>query len=385
MAFTRHFIHREPGPTDPEFQHEERVFLDRQRASLRLMEKYRDQLQRDIEVARSEAHGLGISLAHAPESGYRAWLALIGVGNRFRSDDAAGLEVASRLRATHPPGCRILEEEGEPGSLMEGFELVKEALVIDAVSSGAEPGTLHRFDATAAPLPAELFKSSTHALGVADAVELARELDRLPHRLSVYGIEGASFETGEGLSPAVEGTVDALVTELHAELGGEELGGRMEGEPARGESPAMAGAGTENLAVVRRVLDAVVSGDRDRFVACLTPDVQWDDREGWPGVRRMYHGRREAGIWLDKFTSVGGQILDTEIEELAEASGGRVLLGVFGTFRGRPAGKEIEFNARAWYVFWFREGKVSRAQLFWIRREALEAAGLLERRGAGTS
>ncbi len=220
MAFTRHFIHREPKPTDPAFLREERVFLDKQRDTLHLMQKERDQLQQDIEAARHRAHALGISLEHAPESGYRAWLALIGVGNRFRSDDAAGLEVASRLRATNPPGCRILEEEGEPTSLIESFELVKEALVIDAVFSGAEPGTLHRFDATAEPLPAELFKSSTHALGVADAIELARELERLPPRLAVYGIEGANFEVGEGLSPAVETTVDALVTELHGELGG---------------------------------------------------------------------------------------------------------------------------------------------------------------------
>jgi hydrogenase maturation protease len=214
----KHFIHREHKLTDPAFLHEERKFLEAGRDSLHLMERQREQLQRDIEVARHKAHGLGISLAHAPESGYRAWLALIGVGNRFRGDDGAGLEVASRLRATHPPGCRILEEEGEPGSLIEDWALVQEALVVDAVSTGAEPGTLHRFDATAEPLPVELFRSSTHALGIADAVELARELDRLPPRLAVYGIEGENFETGEGLSPAVEATVDKLVAELCEEL-----------------------------------------------------------------------------------------------------------------------------------------------------------------------
>ncbi len=122
----------------------------------------------------------------------------------------------------HPPGIRILEEEGEPGTLIEGFALVKEVLVIDAVSTGAEPGTLHRFDATHEPLPAEVFRASTHALGVADAIELARELDRLPQRIAVYGIEGESFETGEGLSPAVAETVNRLVGELHEEFGGDE-------------------------------------------------------------------------------------------------------------------------------------------------------------------
>jgi hydrogenase maturation protease len=215
----KHFIHREHRPSDPAFLREERKFLDAQRDSLHLMERQREQLARDIEHARRDAHGLGISLNHAPESGFRAWLGLIGVGNHYRSDDAAGLEVARRLRATHPPGCRIVEEEGEPTSLIEAWALVKEAIVIDAVASGAPPGTLHRFDVTHTGLPTEMFKGSTHSLGVADAVELARELDRLPPRLAVYGIEGESFETGEGLTSAVEATVNALVAELHEELG----------------------------------------------------------------------------------------------------------------------------------------------------------------------
>jgi hydrogenase maturation protease len=219
----KHFIHREPNPMDPAFLREERKFLDREHDALSVMERHRDQLERDIEIARRDAHGLGISLAHAPASGYRAWLALIGVGNRLRHDDGAGLEVASRLRATRPPGIRILEEEGEPASLIQCFELMQEVLIIDAVSTGGKPGDLHRFDATHEPLPAETFRSSTHALGVADAIELARELDRLPHRLAVYGIEGEEFKAGEGLSPSVEATVKALVEELHAELGGGDL------------------------------------------------------------------------------------------------------------------------------------------------------------------
>src|SRR5689334_11135522 len=103
---TRHFIHREPRFTDPDFLHEEREFLKRQGATLEVMKREREHLQRDIEDCRSRAHELGISLEHAPESGYRAWLALIGIGNRFRRDDAAGLEVAERLKATHPPGIR---------------------------------------------------------------------------------------------------------------------------------------------------------------------------------------------------------------------------------------------------------------------------------------
>ena len=80
-----------------------------------------------------------------------------------------------------------------------------EIVLVDAVSSGAPPGTVHSFDASAEPLPAVLFgASSTHALGLAEAVELARSLGRLPGRVLVYGVEGGTFAYGKGLSPEVE-------------------------------------------------------------------------------------------------------------------------------------------------------------------------------------
>ena len=76
--------------------------------------------------------------------------------------------------------------------------------MVDAVSSGAEPGTIHRLDALTERLPAELSRGSTHAFGLAEAVELARALERLPGRLLVFGIEGKRFDAGAGLSPEVE-------------------------------------------------------------------------------------------------------------------------------------------------------------------------------------
>ena len=87
-------------------------------------------------------------------------------------------------------------------------------MVVDAAASGASPGTVHRFDARAAPLPAAHLRSSTHAFGVADAVELARALGRLPGRLDVYAIEGGDFSLGAGLTPPVAAAVEALVVTL---------------------------------------------------------------------------------------------------------------------------------------------------------------------------
>jgi hydrogenase maturation protease len=87
-------------------------------------------------------------------------------------------------------------------------------LVVDGAASGAPPGTIRRFDARSGPLPARLLRTSTHAFGVPDAVELARALGRLPARLEVYAIEGARFTTGAELSPAVERAVGELAASL---------------------------------------------------------------------------------------------------------------------------------------------------------------------------
>lgn len=108
----------------------------------------------------------------------------------------------------------MIEREGEPVDLIEEWAEADEAVVVDAVSSGAEPGTVHRLDAHAGRLPAELFRGSTHALGVAEAVELARALERLPARLTVIGIEGRDFSAGRGLTGAVEAAVARVVAEL---------------------------------------------------------------------------------------------------------------------------------------------------------------------------
>jgi hydrogenase maturation protease len=146
---------------------------------------------------------------------------VIGVGNSWQSDDGAGLAVARRLRELVPEDIDVLELEGEPVTLVEAWAGADEAWVVDAVSSGARPGTVHRVDAAEAPLPRELSTASTHLFGIGESVELARSLGRLPERLVVYGIEAAQISAGPELSPealaGVEETIKRLLEEL--ELG----------------------------------------------------------------------------------------------------------------------------------------------------------------------
>ncbi len=137
---------------------------------------------------------------------------VIGVGNPLRRDDAAGLEVARRV---HSPASSahvaVCEQAGETLGLLEQWEGFEGVVLVDAIHSGAVPGTIHRVDASSQPLPARLSSSSsTHAVGVGEAIELARALQRLPARVLLFGLEGARFDAGSGLSPEVRAVIAPL-------------------------------------------------------------------------------------------------------------------------------------------------------------------------------
>jgi hydrogenase maturation protease len=153
-----------------------------------------------------------------PEARGPAVLKVIGIGNAWRGDDAAGLAVAERLSGRLPDGVELLQREGEPTGLLDAWAGSDAIWLVDAVRSGAPPGRVYRLDAGDSALPAELFRGSTHHLGVPDAVELARALGQLPRTLVVFGIEGESFAAGHGLSPAVASAVERVAEHVREEV-----------------------------------------------------------------------------------------------------------------------------------------------------------------------
>ncbi|HEX6208285.1 MAG TPA: hydrogenase maturation protease [Actinomycetota bacterium] len=144
---------------------------------------------------------------------------VIGVGNEFARDDAAGIEVVRRLWAEAPLGVEVVEHDGEPARLMELWAGRKRAWVVDAVrATDGSPGTVHRLEIGAEPIPDRPRRDSTHHLGLGDAVELSRAMGRLPGRLVLIAIEGAWFDTGVGMTPAVTDAVERVAGELRREV-----------------------------------------------------------------------------------------------------------------------------------------------------------------------
>jgi hydrogenase maturation protease len=145
--------------------------------------------------------------------------AAVCLGSRYRGDDAVGPLVAERLRAA---GVTVLDCADEPTRLLDEWAGLDTVVVVDAVVTGAPLGTQHRLDVTDGPLPRDVGLASTHAVGLADALELGRALGRAPRRVVVLGVEGGAFGMGDEVSPAVLGALDSVVVAALGELGVEE-------------------------------------------------------------------------------------------------------------------------------------------------------------------
>lgn len=142
---------------------------------------------------------------------------MIGIGHRYRGDDAFGPMLASHMATLNISGLHCMEHDGEAAGLIECWQGYDRVILVDAVSSGAPAGTLFKFDLSRMPLPASLKLYSTHAFGVAEAVELARVLDQLPRHIKFVGVEGEAFAPGTQLSAQLTTAFESLAQLLLAQ------------------------------------------------------------------------------------------------------------------------------------------------------------------------
>ncbi len=142
----------------------------------------------------------------------------IGIGNRFRRDDGAALALADRLRALAFPGLTVIEATDDVIRLVDLWGPYDHVVIADAVVTGEQPGTLHRRSPLECPLPRHWFGVSSHQLGVVEAIELGRTMQRLPPRMTFLGIEACDFGAGQGLTPEVERSLEIAVEVIKAEI-----------------------------------------------------------------------------------------------------------------------------------------------------------------------
>lgn len=119
----------------------------------------------------------------------KAPLRVIGIGSPF-GGDTVGWQAIVRMREEidrFPPGTELHTLDRPGSTLITLLEKSKAVVLIDAMQSNEYPGTVQRLQLS--DLLMDAAQPSSHSLGVAEALTLAKVLGTLPEILLIYGIE----------------------------------------------------------------------------------------------------------------------------------------------------------------------------------------------------
>lgn len=148
---------------------------------------------------------------------------IIGCGNLLRGDDAVGPILIRHLwERGLPDGVRCAD--AGTGGMDVAFQMrgVDRVILIDACSTGAEPGALYKVPGRELELLPPVTGIHLHAFRWDHALAFARWLlkDEYPRDVTVYLIEAAQLTFGEPLSSPAERTMHGLATRLLDEVNG---------------------------------------------------------------------------------------------------------------------------------------------------------------------
>lgn len=123
-------------------------------------------------------------------------------------DDAVGPLCAAALEERKIPAVVL---SGNASELLEAWREARHVIVVDALVTGAAPGTLHRFAWGEAAFRPEAARCSQRGPGLAQALRLGLSLRCLPDSLVLIGLEGGDFEWASTPSREVAAAMPALV------------------------------------------------------------------------------------------------------------------------------------------------------------------------------
>lgn len=128
---------------------------------------------------------------------------ILCLGNELLGDDAAGVVVAGQLRQLLPDGFDVDTTNDSGLDLLDHVVDTRALVVVDAVQTGAAPGTVHLLEADDLPT---VCGASPHYVGLNEALRLARALDLcVPERIVILAIEvGDTLSFGAEMLPAVK-------------------------------------------------------------------------------------------------------------------------------------------------------------------------------------
>lgn len=146
-------------------------------------------------------------------------LNVIGIGSRFSGDDEIGLLLVEAIGEENLAGVRAELWPGEDAAGIAGrlLEVEDPILLVDCADMGVDAGQMRCFTLERVRLGLHDSGVSTHGLGLADAVELARILG-FAQPIHLIGIQPYDLSPADGISSAMAQRFGTLFQEVLQEV-----------------------------------------------------------------------------------------------------------------------------------------------------------------------
>jgi hydrogenase maturation protease len=148
---------------------------------------------------------------------------VVGIGSTIRGDDGVGVHAARQLKLRDAlPDVDIIELGTAGLALLDFVEGYDRLIVLDAITSGASPGTVNVLTGNDVARAAHL--GVGHEADLPTTLALGRRLARrqIPKEVVVVAVEASDLHSfSERLTPAVEAAIEPALAEV-AQLCGDE-------------------------------------------------------------------------------------------------------------------------------------------------------------------
>ncbi len=147
---------------------------------------------------------------------------VVGIGSTILTDDGVGVVAAREIQRQLSADRIDVLELGTAGiALLDYIGGYQRVILLDAMVTGAPPGTVHQLTGEAFTKSAHL--GSAHEADLPTVLALGQRLfpGKMPHEVVVIGIEAQELtEFSETLTPAVAAALPAVVSAVESLLDG---------------------------------------------------------------------------------------------------------------------------------------------------------------------
>jgi hydrogenase maturation protease len=148
------------------------------------------------------------------------WL-VVGVGTPASGDDEIGLALVRDLsaKAEYAGRCRLLECADAAMVASSLLEWQKPAVLVDAADMGLAPGAFRFFSDGNAAMTIKSSTVSTHGLGLAEGLALARTLG-YNRPIRIFGVQPFDISPKQGLTREMAGLLPSILAALNKACSG---------------------------------------------------------------------------------------------------------------------------------------------------------------------